>query len=141
MSEESNVAILKEAYQYWNDNREQAFGKWMDLMSDDIKLESIADGAKGMEFTRCCNGKDDVLRYFQELTAEWEMIHYTVKEYIAQRDRVVAIGSCGWRNRKTGKEVDTPKADIIRMKDSKIVDFYEFYDTAKAISASTSVHS
>ena len=136
MSEENNVAILKKAYQYWDDNREQAFENWMNLMSEDVKFESIADGAKGMEFTRSCNCKNDVLGYFQELAAEWEMIHYTVNEYIAQGDRIVALGTCGWRHRKTGKEVDTPKADIIRMKDSKIVDFYEFYDTAKAIAGS-----
>ena len=105
-------------------------------MSEDIKFESIADGAKGMEFTRCCRCKNDVLSYFQELASEWEMIHYTVNEYIAQGDRIVAIGSCGWRHRKTGKEIETPKADIITMKDSKIVDFYEFYDTAKVIAGS-----
>jgi len=136
MSEENNIPILKEAYQYWIANSEQAFANWMDLMSEDIKFESIADGAKGMEFTRCCRCKNDVLRYFQELASEWEMIHYTVNEYIAQGDRIVAIGSCGWRHRKTGKEIETPKADIITMKDSKIVDFYEFYDTAKVIAGS-----
>ena len=136
MKEEQNVEILKEAYRYWNENKEKAFENWMRLMADDVRFESIADGARGMEFTRLCECKDDVLRYFQELAGEWEMIHYTVNEYIAQGDRVVAIGSCAWRNKNTGREVETPKADIIRMQDSKIVDFYEFYDTAKAISAS-----
>ena len=138
MIEDNNVAILKEAYHFWNVNKEKAFENWMDLMADDIKLESIADGAKGLEFSRCCNCKNDVLRYFQELAEEWEMIHYTINEYIAQGDRVVAVGTCGWKHRKTAKVVDTPKADIIRMKDSKIVEFYEFYDTAKTISCSQS---
>ena len=136
MSEENNTAILKKAYQYWNDNKEQAFENWMDLMADDVKFESIADGVKGMEFTRCCKCKNDVRNYFLELAAEWEMVHFTMNEFIAQRDRIVALGTCGWKHRKTGKEIDTPKADIIRMKDSKIVEFYEFYDTAKTIAAS-----
>ena len=34
---------------------------------------------------------------------------------------------------KTGKIVETPKVDIITMEDSKIVDFFELYDTAKAL--------
>ena len=135
MSETDNIAVLKEAYQYWNNNKEKAFENWMDMMSDDVKFESIADGASGMEFTRSCNCKNDVLRYFQELAGEWEMIHYTVNEFIAQGDRVVALCRCEWKSRKTGKIVDTPKADILRMKDSKIVGFYEFYDTGKAIAA------
>ena len=136
MSEEDNVAILKKAYEYWNENKEKAFENWMDLMSEDINFRSIADGASGMEFSRPCNCKSDVLRYFQELAGEWEMIHYTVNEYIAQGDRVVAVGHCKWRHRKTGRDVETPKVDIITMKDSKMVDFYELYDTAKAIACS-----
>ena len=136
MSEENNVEILKEAYRYWNDNKEKAFENWMDLISEDIKFESIADGAKGMEFTRKCGCKNDVLRYFQELAEEWEMKHFTINEYIAQGDRVVAIGSCSWIHRKTGNLVDTPKVDIITMRNSKIVEFYELYDTAKAIAGS-----
>ena len=133
MSEKGNVAILKEAYEYWNTNKEQAFENWMDLLSDDVQFKSLADGHKGMEFTRSCHCKNDVLGYFKELAGEWEMIQYKIDEYIAQGDRVVAIGSCHWRYVKTGKEVKTPKVDIITMKDSKIIDFFELYDTARAI--------
>ena len=136
MIEDDNVKILKEAYQYWSDHKEGSFEYWMDLMADNIQLNSIADGRKGMEFSRPCCCKQDVVRYFEELASEWEMIHYTVNEFIAQGERVVVIGSCGWKNRKTGKTVETPKADIIRMRNSKIIEFYEFYDTAKAIEGS-----
>ncbi|MCH9671783.1 MAG: nuclear transport factor 2 family protein [Gammaproteobacteria bacterium] len=133
MSEAKNVEVLKQAYQYWNDNKEQAFEHWMELVSDDVNFKSLADGAPGMEFTRRCECKEDLRRYFLELAAEWEMIHYTVDEYIAQGDRVVAVGSCGWRHRATGKEIDSPKADIVRMRESKIIEFFEFYDTAKIV--------
>ena len=30
----------------------------------------------GMEFTRLCNCKNDVLRYFEELSSDWELIYY-----------------------------------------------------------------
>lgn len=133
MTGRDNVAILKEAYDYWNKNKEQAFDNWMNLLSDDVRFKSLADGHEGMEFTRACNCKNDVLRYFEELAGEWEMVHYTVHEYIAEGDRVVAIGNCHWRYLKTGKEVETPKVDIITMRESKIVDFFELYDTKRAI--------
>lgn len=133
MSIDQNIAILKEAYQAWNDNGENSFERWMGMLADDIQWGSIADGATCVAFTRACQCKNDVRRYFQELASDWEMLHYTTSEFIAQGDRVVMIGHCGWRNRKTGKVVETPKADIIRIRDSKIVEFYEFYDTAKVI--------
>jgi uncharacterized protein len=65
------------------------------------------------------------------------MIHYTVDEYIAQDDAVFARGSTAWRNKKTGKTVDTPKADFWRFRDGKVVEFYEYYDTAGIIAAAT----
>lgn len=128
----NNVDILKEAYQKWNDNKQDSFEHWMDLMADNVQLNSIANGVPGMEFARTCQCKSDVLRYFTELAEVWEMLHYTTEEFISEGERVVMIGRCGWRNRNTGKIVETPKVDIIRMKDSKIVEFYELFDTEKA---------
>jgi len=135
MTEQDNVQTLREAYQLWNDSKADSVGHWLELIADDVKWNSIADGAPGMEFTRACNCKADVQRYFADLGSQWEMIHYTVDEFIAQGDRVVMLGSCGWRGRRSGVVVETPKADIIRMKNSKIVEFYEFYDTAKTLAA------
>ena len=38
-------------------------------------------------------------------------------------------------SKRTGKEIETPKVDIMRLKDGKIVDFFEMYNTAKASAA------
>jgi ketosteroid isomerase-like protein len=135
MSEQENVEILRRAYALWNDSKANSVGHWLDLIADDVQWRSLADGATGMEFTGACNGKADVQRYFADLAGQWAMNHYTVYEFIAQGDRVVMIGSCGWRNKKTGAAVDTPKVDIIRMRDGRIVDFFELYDTGKTLAA------
>ena len=138
MKDNSNVVLLKNAYEYWDENKEKAFENWMNLLSDDVKLKSLADGAVGMEFTRICNCKNDVLRYFEGLSTEWEMIYYRVDEYISEGNRVVAVGNCSWRYLKTGKEVQTPKVDIITFRDSKIIEFFELYDTAKVLACTQS---
>ncbi len=138
MSEKENAAVLKEAYEYWNTNKEHAFQNWMDLMADDVQFRSLADGLEGMEFTRQCKCKNDVYRYFEELAADWEMVYFKMDEFVAQGNRVVAIGNCKWRHTKTGKEVETPKVDIFTMEKSKIVDFMEMYDTARAIACTKS---
>jgi uncharacterized protein len=44
-------------------------------------------------------------------------------------------GSTAWRNRKTGRDLDTPKADFWVFRDGKVVDFQEFYDTAALMTA------
>lgn len=130
-----NVDILKEAYALWNDSKAESVAHWLNMIDENVHWRSLAGGADGMEFTgECCN-KKEVENYFNHLGGEWSMNHYTVDEFIAQDDRVVMVGSCGWTNKKTDKSIDTPKVDIIRMKDSKIVDFYELYDTAMTLNA------
>jgi uncharacterized protein len=130
--EQENVAKLQEAYRQWNDTKGASIQTWMDLMTEDVRFRSLAGGAAPMEFTLECCSKQDVGRYFQGLGADWEMIHYTPEDYIAQGDRVAVRGSCSFKNRKTGKVLETPKADFFTFKKGKIADFFEFYDTAKA---------
>ena len=135
MREDNNVAVLKKAYAHWSENKETAFQNWMDLLADNVRFRSLADGHEAMAFTRTCNCKNDVLRYFEELASEWDMVDFQMDEFVAQGDRVVAIGNCHWRHMKTGKDVLTPKVDIFTMQDGKIVDIFELYDTHKAITA------
>lgn len=132
-NENSNVAALKDAYRQWHETRGGNTAHWLALMTDDVKFRSLADGAKTMEFTCMACGKDDVKRYFAGLSADWEMIHYTVDEYIAQGDRVVVLGRCSFKHKKTGKILETPKADFHKFRGDKICEFFEFFDTAKAL--------
>ena len=136
-TEDSNVAVLKEAYRQWHDTKGESVDHWLALMTDDVKFRSLAEGARPMEFTRASTCKDDVRRYFAGLTEDWQMIYYRTDEYIAQGDRVVALGTCSFKHKKTGKILETPKADFHKLRDGKICEFFELYDTAQAIDVAT----
>jgi ketosteroid isomerase-like protein len=86
-------------------------------------------------FTSARNGREAFLEYLRGLTNDWDMLSYKITEFIAEKDRVVAIGSTSWRNKKTGRIFDTPKVDVWRMQEGRVVDFAEFYDTAKVYAA------
>ena len=134
-AEADNVATLKRAYEMWGEIGEQAFETWMNLFDDEVEFGSLADGAPGMEFTARASEKGDVRRYFQRLAQDWEMVHFYAHQFIAQGDYVVMRGECRWRNRHTNKQVSTPKADFFRMQGGRVVEFFEFYDTAAAFAA------
>ena len=57
---------------------------------------------------------------------------------IAQDDRVVVVSRVAFKSRITGKVAQSPKADIFRFRDGKIVEFIEFFDTAAAAAATQS---
>jgi hypothetical protein len=121
MSTDANVAILKDAYQRWHDSKAGSVDHWLDLMTDDVQFHSLAAGAIEMQFTcpSCC--KDEVKHYFAGLNSEWEMIYYHVVEYIAQGDRVVALGQVSFKHQKTGKTLVTPKADFHKFRDGNSI--------------------
>ena len=131
----SNVARLKHAYRQWHETRGGSTEVRLDLAADDVRVGSLADGAQGVEFTKRVRSRDEFRRYFEGLRTDWEMIHYTTDQFVAEGAVVVMRGSTAWRHRKTGREVDTPKADFVTFRDGKIVEFYEFYDTAALLAA------
>ena len=136
-AETDNVAVLKDAYQGWHDTKASSVDHWLSLMTDDVKFRSLAAGAQTMEFTRTSRSKQEVKNYFAGLSADWQMIYYRIDEYIAQADRVVALASCSFKHKKTGKILDTPKVDFHKFRGGKICEFFEFYDTAQAIAVAT----
>lgn len=137
--EDRNIALLKPLYDIWNGTKGARFDHFLDIVADDVRWQSLPRGGAGMEFTRCCATKDEVVAYFNGLARDWEMLSYDVHEYIAQGDRVVALSRCAFRHRRTGRTVETDKADVVRIRDGKIVQFFEFFDTAAADSAGRAV--
>ncbi len=136
-TESENVSILRKAYEAWAGAKAADIDCWACIIADEARLTSLADGASDMAFTRSRSGRSEIIDYLKGLTNEWSMIFYRIDEYVAQGDRVVAIGSTAWRNKLTGKIAETPKIDLWRMQDGKVVEFSEFYDTARLFAAAT----
>jgi ketosteroid isomerase-like protein len=137
MSEEArNVELLKHAYSCWTESRGCSADEWLKVCADDIAFGSIAQGNPDRaSYLTAYNSRDALKDYFAGLSRDWEMVEYTVDHFVAQGDRVVMLGSCAWKFKKTGKVVWTPKVDSWRFADGKAVEFYEYYDTAQVHSA------
>ncbi|MGL4462540.1 MAG: nuclear transport factor 2 family protein [Planctomycetia bacterium] len=85
------VEKLRRAYQLWSDTRGGSVQHWLDLMTDDVVLRSLAGGVPGMAFTKANRGKAEVAEYMAGLKSDWEMFRFETEEFIAQGDRVVAL--------------------------------------------------
>lgn len=132
---DKNVAALKACYQQWNDTKGKSTDCWYGLLSESFVLRSLPGGRGDFAWTADIKGKANVERYFEGLAGEWEMIHFTTEEFIAQGDRVVMLGKTAWKNRRTGIAVESPKADVWRFDGDKAIEFMEFLDTDKFFGA------
>ena len=138
MSEEaSNVAILKDAYRRWSESRGGSVDHWMSICADGIAFGTLAEREPAVPYMTVYERRDDLRGYFDGLARDWDMVEFVPEHFIAQGDRVVMLGRCSWRAKNTGKVVSTPKADSFRMKDGKIVEYYEYFDTAQVRDALT----
>ena len=131
MSEQArNVAILTEAYRLWHDTKGGSIEHWMNLFADSFEFGSIAQSVRSAPYMTMYENKDTLRAYFEGLRLDWQMIEFRPEHFVAQDDRVVMMGRCSWRARKTGKTVWSPKADSFRFANGRIIEFFEYFDTA-----------
>lgn len=137
MSEETrNVEILKHAYQRWADTLGGSVDDWMQICDQNISFGSLAQGtAEGAKYMTAYRSRDTLKEYFAGLERDWQMMEFATEHFIAQGDRVVMLGRCAWRYKKTGKVVWTHKADSWRFAGGKAVEYFEYYDTAQVHAA------
>lgn len=136
MSDETrNVALLKHAYARWSETLGASAEEWLAICSETISFDSIARGPEGANYLTDYRGRDALRDYFAGLERDWQMIEFAAEHFVAQGDRVVMLGRCAWRYKKTGKVVWTHKADSWRFENGKAVEFFEYYDTAQVHAA------
>jgi uncharacterized protein len=136
-SARANLRNLKAFYKRYGLAKGANFKEGIDMLAPSITWMSLANGANGMPFTVKRTTSKEVEGYFTGLYADWEMLEYNIEKYIAAGPYVLASGSVRFRNRRTGKELSTPKADCYRYSHGKIVEFMEYYDTAGAVRAAS----
>ena len=134
---DANKALLQTAYRKWHESRGGTMEELLEMCDDDIRFDSLAQGAAPLQFTSPRSGRAQLRGYFDGLLSGWSMNHFTVHSMIAEGDRVAVIATTSWTNKSTGKSVETPKIDVWRLKNSRAIEFYEYYDTALVMAAAT----
>jgi len=136
-SEGTDLGKLTDAYTRWSESKGASVDHWLNLVADNIKFGSLAQGAPRVTFLKSYSNRDALADYFAGVLADWEMLHFSADEFICQGNRVVMRGSMAWRNKRTGRVVETPKVDYWRFEGGKAVEFYEYYNTARVLAAAS----
>jgi hypothetical protein len=124
-----NAEKIRSAYARWEESKGSDPDGFLDLMADDVVLRTLLGPAEFHPLAEDRVGIAFAREYLISLALNLEMISFPTEEVVAQGDTVVWIGSCHWRDRKTGAEARTPKADIWRFRDGRAVEAMEMFDT------------
>ena len=133
-----NVALLEHAYKRWSESKGSCADEVLALFDERVEMRSVLSEELPTEIAGSHLNREGAADYFAAVPRDWEMLYFDVYQFVADRDDVVMIGRCAWRNRATGIEVDTPKVDVWHFENGRVTRFMEMFDSlgfARAIGA------
>lgn len=126
---------LKQVYSAWSESKGSDHA-WLDLLADDVEMRSVLTPELPDDFAAAPRrGRAAAMEYVQTLGRDWEMMEFVCERFIDAGDDVVMVGHCAWRNRTTGKLVDTPKVDVWHFENGKAASFLEMFDSLAFVRA------
>ena len=126
---QANADKVRQAYAQWNESRGASPEAFLDLMAEDVRMNTNLDPPDLHPLAHERFGIENARDYLVSLVLHLEMVDFPTEEVVAQGDTVVWIGSCTWRDRKSGAETRTKKIDVWRFSDGKVVSVLEMFDT------------
>jgi ketosteroid isomerase-like protein len=130
MSEQDNVEVVRHAYENFKSGRIDAL---LGQMSEDVewRLPEI----EGAPFAGARKGLGQVSEFFTSLADSQDVQSFEPREFVAQGDKVVSLGTYNWRVKTTGREYGGDWAHVFTVRDGRIVGFHEYMDSAQAAAA------
>ncbi len=119
---EANRALVEQAYEDFASGDVDAF---LAILDPEVSWTD----AEGYPYAGTYIGPDALLEgLISRIGAEW--VDYVVlpEVFIADGDRVVALGTYRGTYKATGRSVEAPFAHVWRLVDGKVVDFRQFTD-------------
>ena len=102
-----HVETKRRAYGAWNDSKGANREIWLDLVSDDLEIHSVARQPRGLSFTGDHTGRRKLDDYLRTLIDKWEMRYYRVDAPFGDETRVVMFGESSYTLRANGEMVTT----------------------------------
>lgn len=131
MAEMENLAIVRKAFEALGKNQLDQFKS---LLAPNVEWR--APGPKHiLPFAGLHKGPEAVVEWWKKLGKSEEALRFEPRMFIPHEDTVVVVGDSEMRVKSTNKTLQAEWVQIYRVKDGKIVDFREFYDTAQEVAA------
>jgi len=135
MQEAQNTKVVQDAY--------AAFGRadiptLLSYMSEDILWKPVTGAAAYVPFAGERRGKAAVAEFFKKVAESEDFEQFEPREFVAQGDKVVALGHYRAKSRTTGRTFDSDFVMVFTLQGGKVTAFQEFTDSA-AINASFAV--
>jgi ketosteroid isomerase-like protein len=127
MNEAQNTKVVQDAY--------AAFGRGdidalLAYMTEDVQWQGVIGTSARVPFSGERKGKTQVAQFFQQVAAAEDFQQFEPREFVAQGEKVVAIGHYEAVTKPTGKSFASDFVMVFTLRDGKVARFQEFTDSA-----------
>jgi uncharacterized protein len=131
MNEQQNTQTVQAGY--------ELFGKGdipnlLKLYTDDVEFV-IPGASQAIPYAGIYRGKEAVATFFTKLHEAMEFERFEPVEFIAQGDKLVALGYAKGQVRATGHSEEEEWAHVFQLRDGKVSRFQVYTDTAAVAQA------
>lgn len=128
MNEQQNTAVIKQAY--------AAFGRGdipalLALVDENVDWQPVLGAGPEVPASGRRRGRAEVGHFFELLGKSTSFSIFDPREFVAQGDKVVALGHYTAKAIPTGGAFDSDWVMVFTLKNGKVVKFAEFSDSAQ----------
>ena len=132
---EGNLDVIRRGYEAFGRGDINAL-----LESFDEQIQWLTPGPSELPTSGRRTGRQAVAQFFTAVNDAFDIQRFEPKEFIAQGDRIVVLGSETARVKSTGRVLDLDWVHVFAMRNGKVVAFQEFFDTAAVVAAMNAAH-
>ena len=120
----TNVEVIEHAFA---DFASGNINRILDNCTNDILW--ILPKNPGVPITGTFEGKEGVLQFFETLSENVDYSKFEAKEFLNDKEVVIALGHQTGKVKKTGKTFDHDMCMVFRLRAGKIYHYFGFVDT------------
>jgi ketosteroid isomerase-like protein len=127
----TNTQVVQSAYAYFAEGNISAL---LNELTDDVKWTT--PGPKNiLPWVGSRKGKQEVAEFFTQVNENIEFLKFEPREFVAEGDKVLAVGYWEGKSRKTGKVASSEWVMLFVFRNGKVCEHKEFSDTYTAVEA------
>src|SRR5687768_14014065 len=128
----TNTQVVQQAYGYFAEGNIPAL---LDELTDDVKW-SVPGPTSLLPWVGARKGKQEVAEFFRLVNENIEFSTFEPREFIAEGNKVVALGVWEGKSKTTGKVIEAGDwAMVFTFRNGKVSEHREYSDTQNVIKA------
>lgn len=125
--EAANTKVVQDAYAAFKQGDVPGI---LDKLTDDVDWHAVIGTGAHVPFSGPRKGKAAVGEFFKQVGESETFEEFDPREYVAQGDKVVALGHYRALTKATGKRFESDFVMVFTFRNGKIGQFREFTDSA-----------